>query len=71
MKPKKWNGTKPVKCDLCDQPYRATDQYFYDFKTSFGPWALGCQRCFKVQGGSLGLGCGQKYDLKTMVKLEG
>ena len=32
-----------------------------DFKTSLGPWASGCKKCFARYGGSLGTGKGQKY----------
>ena len=71
MKSKRWNGQRPVRCDLCIQPFESAAKHFYDFKTSCGPWALGCEQCFKKFGGTLGLGHGQKYDLKTLVKLEG
>ena len=71
MKAKKWNGSKPVRCDLCRGELKLKDQFFFDFKTSSGLWALGCPTCFVKHGGKLGLGCGQKYSLKNLVKVEG
>ena len=35
----------------------------YDFKTSMGPWANGCQAAFDENGGKLGTGRGQKLVL--------
>lgn len=45
-------------CDFCDE------DAWYDFKTSGGPWANGCEECFKANNGQLGLGMGQKFILK-------
>lgn len=37
---------------------------YADFKTSFGPWANGCEDCFRKYGGRLGTGYGQKLVVK-------
>jgi hypothetical protein len=34
-----------------------------------GPWGLGCEKCFKDNNGQLGIGYGQKYNLKTLEKI--
>jgi hypothetical protein len=69
MSKKKWHGTIPSKCDLCKGKF--TDGVFIDGKTVYGPWALMCSRCHWLFGQGLGLGYGQKYDLKTLEKLKG
>jgi hypothetical protein len=66
---KKWMSGKPSHCDICRQPFDSADKYFYDFKTSTGPWGLGCEECFKNNNGQLGVGHGQKYSLKTLEKI--
>ena len=69
-KEKKWMGTWPAKCDLCDISLK-DQEYFVDGRTTGGPWALMCPYHHKHHGVGLGLGKGQKYDSKTRVKLEG
>ncbi len=54
-----WLGTKPALCDLCkDEGLRVRADY--DFKTRYGPWALGCSTHFEIHGIQLGTGFGQK-----------
>jgi hypothetical protein len=68
MKRKKyWISPLPETCDICHGPFDRVSNYFYDFKTIMGPWALGCQTCFEKYsvGGKLGTGLGQKYLIKT------
>lgn len=67
-KPKKWMGTRPVICDVCHRPLAVQ---FIDGRTILGPWALMCIHCHAKVGLGLGTGKGQKYDLATLVKLEG
>jgi hypothetical protein len=50
-------NTMPA-CDFHD-----ACQAQYDFKTSMGPWANGCQIAFDENGGRLGTGRGQKLVL--------
>jgi hypothetical protein len=59
---KKWNGTAPTHCDLCNNPL---SKVFFDAKTVHGPWGILCMPCNAMSGA----GIGQKYDLKTLVKL--
>jgi hypothetical protein len=67
---KKWMGNPPVKCDLCHLPLKGDS--FYDFKVPiFGQWGIGCEHCFVKYGGELGTGRGQKYNSKTMEKING
>ena len=68
----KWFGSWPVKCDFChaklDDP---RVEYFVDGRTQEGPWALMCPMCHLLDGVGLGTGKGQKYDARTLKKLEG
>lgn len=64
-----WLGSTPVICEVCRQPLQ---NHFYDFCMRGGRgWARGCEQCFKSHGCGLGIGKGQKYDLRTLEKLEG
>lgn len=67
---KKWTGTPPEKCDICNSP--VTD-CFIDGKTRMGPWANMCQACFIKNGQGLGTGKGQMYRKTSVgwVKIEG
>lgn len=65
---KKWKGKVPERCDGCDDILEGT---FIDGKTVFGPWATMCENCHTTHGVGLGLGKGQKYDLKTLEKIMG
>jgi hypothetical protein len=67
---KKWHGTWPANCDYCDLPL-TNHSTFFDAKTKVGPWGLFCPSCFEMLCLGLGTGYGQKYDSKTLVKLEG
>jgi hypothetical protein len=67
-KPKKWLGNQPTKCDLCKGKF--TDEFFIDGKTVYGPWAIMCTCCHSHSGHGLGLGKGQKYNSKTLLKVE-
>ena len=68
MATKKWMGTPPTRCDICGLSFIGV---FIDCKTAMGPWGLLCSKCHATNGCGLGLGHGQKYDLVTLVKLEG
>ena len=70
---KRWIGKVPEICDVCkrDLNWVGNKQWFVDGATSGGPWAFMCPRCFEHYGVGLGTGKGQKYDVNTMVKLEG
>ena len=68
---KKWFGTWPATCDACGA-YLPDQEYFCDARTDRGDWGLFCPDCHRQYcSGRLGLGSGQKYDSKTLVKLEG
>jgi len=68
---KRWMGTPPVKCDLCDERLTLTNGHvcFYDFKTIEGYWAIGCAKCFRLHGGLMGKGLGQKYRIGDLTKM--
>ena len=55
----KWQGTKPIACDICHSPI---EKEFIDGATVFGPWANMCTECHKESGKGLGVGRGQKYE---------
>lgn len=66
---KKWMGTTPTHCDLCR---RTLTQQFVDGRLrSGGQWAIMCPTCHRTLGVGLGTGYGQRYDLKTLEKVEG
>lgn len=69
-KKRKWLGTWPARCDLCQTDLHTTP-WFVDGKTTEGPWALLCPLCFSHIGVGLGQGRGQKYSSSTLEKLEG
>lgn len=68
MATKKWLGSRQQTCDVC---YNKFGDSFYDARLPLGHWALICHECFMNLGCKLGLGCGQKYDAKTLEKLDG
>ena len=65
---KRWETKAPEKCDGCGD---ILETYFIDGKTIFGPWAIMCENCHTTHGVGLGIGLGQKYDLKTLEKIAG
>lgn len=75
--PKKWLSDLPDVCEFCQEPW--DNDVFYDaaiWVTPMGDterriWGLCCHTCFTSNGGRLGSGNGQKYDLQTRVKLDG
>jgi hypothetical protein len=68
MGKKVWMGTVPTHCGLCKQPLV---QQFIDGATRFGYWAIMCALCHRDQAIGLGLGKGQRYDMKTLEKIDG
>jgi len=77
--PAKWYGPQ-MTCDYCSiidkkNPQEADvrqHEFFVDGKTVEGPWALMCPQHYMEKGiGRLGQGFGQKYDGKTLLKIEG
>lgn len=64
----RWRGSPPITCELC---HRTLVEEFVDGKTIYGPWAKMCTSCHETKGVGLGLGRGQRYELPTLVKLEG
>jgi hypothetical protein len=72
--PKKWFGKWPTKCETCyyDEGIMLGDYpFFVDGRTVQGYWALMCPQCHRQYGVGLGTDRGQKYDSKTLEKLEG
>ena len=71
---KKWCGTWPANCEMhklaegTDLPL-STCSYFVDGRTAYGYWALMCPVCHAEHGTGFGIGSGQKYDSKTLVKI--
>lgn len=65
---KKWNAEAPARCDGCDEMLEGT---FIDGKTIFGHWAIMCENCHTTHGVGLGIGKGQRYNLKTLEKIAG
>lgn len=67
---KKWSGTWPARCDYCHSPLE-NFHTFVDGRTKSGFWALMCPWCHTDNGIGIGLGKGQQYDSKTLVKIAG
>ena len=69
---KRWMGGVPKDCDLCHNPFGFKNtMVFIDGRTAFGPWAIMCEACHRDQHVGLGTGKGQRYDLKTLEKIDG
>lgn len=67
-KMKKWLGTVYNDCQLCGGKL---GKVFYDARIPRQGWGVVCHACFRFHGCKLGVGCGQKYDSKTLVLLGG
>jgi len=65
---KQWMGSVPTHCDICKGKIT---QQFIDGATRFGQWAIMCPMCHRDQAIGLGTGKGQRYDAKTLVKIDG
>ena len=59
----KWHGVTPKKCDICEGKLEGA---FVDGRTKTGFWANMCLSCHKEFGVGLGIGKGQKYELKVI-----
>jgi hypothetical protein len=70
-KQKKWHGSWPAKCDLCKEPLTSYKWFIDGRIVNQSYWALICPPCSYSNSAGTGLGIGQKYDSKTLVKLEG
>jgi hypothetical protein len=53
---------KIPKCDICLSQGTEKDA-IYEAKTSFGPWAFLCEKCFDEVGISLKMGLGRRIVL--------
>lgn len=67
---KKWHGAWPTICNMCGD-WLPDNSYFVDGADQQGHWGLFCPACVQDYNIKLGTGRGQKYDSKTLVKLEG
>lgn len=61
IKVEKWKTAQPESCDICEKKLK---KYFIDGKTFSGLWAIMCENCHKTEGWGLGIGKGQKYEVK-------
>ena len=59
----KWHGEPPERCDLCGHKPKGV---FIDGRTKMGAWAIMCSACHKEFGVGLGVGKGQRYELKVV-----
>lgn len=50
---------KLPKCNFCGA------EAYYDARTTSGPWAYMCEACFKTHGVGLGVGRGQRLEVKS------
>ena len=70
----RWQGSWPANCNGCESDL-ATQSFFVDALVQRGyrrgHWGLFCPDCADNLGCTFGTGFGQKYDSKTLVKLEG
>ena len=63
-----WTGSAISDCQICSRP---VGKSFVDGRTKGGPWAIMCIDCHDQCGVGLGLGCGQKYNTETLLKVAG
>jgi len=72
MKKKKWLGTWPAQCDLC-QTQLADYSWFADcvIPSTGYRWGLVCPSCYTKEQCQCGTGFGQRYDARTLEKVEG
>jgi hypothetical protein len=56
-----WTGRTPKSCEICKSDLKTC---FVDGKTRMGPWAIMCEKCHDKYGHGLGVGKGQKYEIK-------
>ena len=59
----KWHGITPKTCDICGNKLK---KVFIDGRTNLGAWAIMCEHCHRERGVGLGIGKGQKYELKVI-----
>lgn len=59
----KWHGETPTKCEVCG---RKLTTAFIDGRTKTGFWAIMCLACHKEFGVGLGIGKGQKYEMRVI-----
>jgi len=64
----KWLGDPPKECDLC---HNTLTNSFVDGRTTWGPWAIMCNRCHGQFGSGFGTGNGQEFSLATLEKIRG
>lgn len=68
-----WFGPRPKECNACGGSLEKST-VFVDgvIRTSTGPmWGVYHVTCYKDHGGKFGTGLGQKYDMKTLEKIDG
>jgi hypothetical protein len=58
MVTKFWEGSAPIRCDMCNAKLR---YIFIDGQTTMGSWGILCAKCFEDVGVGLGVGKGQLY----------
>ena len=59
----KWHGITPTYCKICNG--KLTTE-FIDGRTKVGFWAIMCPACHKELGVGLGIGKGQRYEMRKM-----
>lgn len=67
----------PDHCDICGFKFveytvgQTHDRLIYDGKTKMRLWAWMCEPCYAEYGVGLGLGKGQAYSARTLLKVYG
>ena len=67
----KWQGPCPEQCQLCKHPLSKATCFIDGRLYLRSTWAIMCYFCHLEHGDGLGVGRGQMYDTKTLVKLKG
>ena len=68
MHQKYWVSPVPTHCQVCGM---ILENHFIDGRTFVGYWTIMCLECHSKDGVGLGLGKGQKYEIKTLKRVEG
>jgi hypothetical protein len=68
---KKWMGAVPEMCQCGNCRLPLKEQFVDGRDPRTGMWGIFTVTCFKRMGGTYGTGRGQRYDAKTLEKVEG
>jgi hypothetical protein len=66
-----WLSPRPTQCNACEGSFLKHTVAFVDGWIPGVGWGVYHISCFKTHKGVLGTGRGQKYNMKTLEKIDG